>query len=144
MSDNAEWARMGPAIKADWIAALRSGRYEQGLCQLGRFGDDGEPRFCCLGVLSELAADRMIVSRSVEPGGGYTYGDERFTLPREVGAWASLPLPSVPESAVPDSLMGHLKPNLNYVPGDPIPLAVLNDTAYASFDELADIIESAL
>jgi hypothetical protein len=40
---------MDQQIKAEWVAALRSGEYEQGV-QLLRQGD----QFCCLGVLCDL------------------------------------------------------------------------------------------
>lgn len=46
---------MNPELKAKWIAALRSGEYEQttgALCRIGE--DDGKPRYCCLGVLLEV------------------------------------------------------------------------------------------
>lgn len=39
------------AIK--WAEALESGEYEQGVGNLRRL-DDGAPRYCCLGVLSDL------------------------------------------------------------------------------------------
>ena len=40
---------MTPEFKAQWIAALRSGKYEQGKGRL-REGD----KFCCLGVACDL------------------------------------------------------------------------------------------
>ena len=43
--------KMNPAIKDKWIAALRSGEYEQTTGQL-RNGDS----FCCLGVLCNVHA----------------------------------------------------------------------------------------
>lgn len=41
---------MNPEIKAKWLEALRSGKYEQGKGVLR----DAENRFCCLGVLCDL------------------------------------------------------------------------------------------
>lgn len=41
--------RMNPQIKERWIAALRSGKYEQGWGALNERG-----KFCCLGVLCDL------------------------------------------------------------------------------------------
>lgn len=46
---------MDPELKAKWVAALRSGKYEQttgALCRIG--ADDGKLRYCCLGVLMEV------------------------------------------------------------------------------------------
>jgi hypothetical protein len=40
---------MNPTVKAAWLAALRSGEYEQGRGRL-RVGDT----YCCLGVLADL------------------------------------------------------------------------------------------
>ena len=42
---------MNPEIKAQWLAALRSGDYQQGKSLLHY-----EDRFCCLGVLCDLYA----------------------------------------------------------------------------------------
>lgn len=57
--------KMDPEIKAEWVAALRSGNYNQGKGKLKAVfdhftdpnltGDQTELRHCCLGVLSELA-----------------------------------------------------------------------------------------
>jgi hypothetical protein len=41
------------AVAKKWVAALRSGKYQQGKCFLKT--DDG--KFCCLGVLAELAKE---------------------------------------------------------------------------------------
>lgn len=46
---------MDAELKAKWIAALRSGSYRQGTGQL-RSRDD---RFCCLGVLCQVAPNVM-------------------------------------------------------------------------------------
>jgi len=43
---------MDKAVKKDWTAALRSGKYKQGQ---GYLKDDGE--YCCLGVLCEIHPD---------------------------------------------------------------------------------------
>lgn len=45
-----EKTNLSPELKAKWIAALRSGEYEQGI---GRLYFEGA--YCCLGVLGELA-----------------------------------------------------------------------------------------
>jgi len=43
---------MDAKLKADWIAALRSGKYRQGIGFLN--SDKG---FCCLGVLCDISGD---------------------------------------------------------------------------------------
>lgn len=40
---------MKPQIKADWLKALRSGKYQQGKARLQSRG-----LFCCLGILCDL------------------------------------------------------------------------------------------
>lgn len=42
--------KMNPELKAKWIEALRSGKYQQAKARLRT----AESRFCCLGVLAEV------------------------------------------------------------------------------------------
>lgn len=46
--------KMNPEIKKLWVAALRSGEYNQGAAQLCYNDGDGK-RHCCLGVLARVA-----------------------------------------------------------------------------------------
>ncbi len=47
---------MKPALKKQWVKALRSGEYKQGRGCMHTVGKDGgSPRFCCLGVLVDIA-----------------------------------------------------------------------------------------
>jgi hypothetical protein len=65
---------MNPEIKAKWVAALRSGEYQQGKAHL----QTGDGKFCCLGVLCDLYRK--------ETGHGYWttyYNDKAFNLPGE-------------------------------------------------------------
>lgn len=43
-------SKMDPAVKAQWLTALRSGEYQQGRGYLRR-----NDTFCCIGVLADLA-----------------------------------------------------------------------------------------
>ena len=45
---------MTPELKARWVAALRSGEYEQGGGALRRSRPQRPDEFCCLGVLCDL------------------------------------------------------------------------------------------
>jgi hypothetical protein len=45
-----QMAKMNPEVKARWVAALRSGEYEQATGQLRKTTGS----FCCLGVLCNL------------------------------------------------------------------------------------------
>lgn len=51
---------MDAELKAKWTAALRSGEYKQGKGQLR----DGRGKFCCLGVLCNVAS--MQISKNGE------------------------------------------------------------------------------
>lgn len=84
---------MRATVKARWVAELRSGTRLQGIGAL-RVG----PRYCCLGVLCEIAVQDGIIGPG-EPmdtshscGLEYHYGDLglRSVLPYEVHVWAGL------------------------------------------------------
>lgn len=45
---------MNSEVKAKWLEALRSDKYQQGKEALCKIGYDGEKRYCCLGVLTDL------------------------------------------------------------------------------------------
>lgn len=92
---------MDPEIKKLWIEALRSDDYEQGksyLHSISNVGDDKEHRYCCLGVLCEIAikqglpiVDKLqenIVFSSRQTV--ITYDGQRSVLPGSVAAWANI------------------------------------------------------
>lgn len=57
---------MNPDIKAKWLEALRSGKYQQGKSRLR--ADD---RFCCIGVLCDVLNADAWAHSSVEIGEFY-------------------------------------------------------------------------
>jgi hypothetical protein len=78
-------------IKAQWVAALRSGEYEQGKMRL-RSADD---KYCCLGVLCEIAVKAAVIPAPVQaddPVASWSYGEEAewLALPGAVTEWAGL------------------------------------------------------
>lgn len=89
---------MNQEVKKEWIEALRSGEYRQGDSYLAsKDRHDDNYKFCCLGVLCELAYKKGIVTRtedSEDDGGDkyYCYGKDqcREYLPDEVINWANL------------------------------------------------------
>ncbi len=117
---------MNAEIKAKWVAALRSGQYEQGRERLC-----GSGAFCCLGVLSDLYIR--------ETGMGHwdgihcaTFKDkdgfrEATELPSAVMIWADI------ETAAPYA----------YTPNGTVDLIEAND-AGVPFPKIADIIEAYL
>jgi hypothetical protein len=131
-------------IKAQWLAALRSGEYEQAKGYLNVIkpvdhavpsSRGGKAGMCCLGVLCDLAVRAGVVETEVwEPDAGgaqfMRYGDERETTlpPYEVVVWAGM-----------SDLNPHVKSgaHMGY-------LTALNDTTGCSFAEIADAIEASL
>ncbi len=72
---------MKPEIKEHFVAALRSGKYEQGTHRLRV-----EDRFCCLGVLCDLHGTEQWENQVAD----YTYLNESEEPPQEVMEWAGL------------------------------------------------------
>lgn len=133
--------RMDPEIKAQWVAALRSGDFQQGKGVLHRVTDvngNGTEthEFCCLGVLSECAVAVGKAERKFGDTGYFRYydpADDEFGgnghyLPRVVKVWAGF---------------RDANPSLMYE-GDFHSLAELNDDFQLSFSEIADLIEDQL
>jgi hypothetical protein len=109
---------MDTKLKAEWIAALRSGKYKQGRL----FLRDSEDNYCCLGVLCEIAGEVAIANAAdndtvYRRAGAYcyrgTFGTLSSTMLREFGMSANL---------------------MNK-------LMEMNDTERCSFDTIADYIE---
>lgn len=116
---------MNPDIKAQWVAALRSGEYKQGKERLHTAKDDS---YCCLGVLCEVAVkagvDLAIDAYSV----GKSYDNDGHTLNEKVQTWAGL-LDCNPRTSEGEY--------------EDLELAGLNDQGY-TFEQLAAVIERDL
>lgn len=105
---------MNQEIKKLWVAALRSGKYKQGVGSLLNRVDE----YCCLGVLCDLAVKKQVVHSFLDAHNG------RNEVPGDiVRLWAGL-TDSNPQIANSS-------------------LAQLNDQG-ATFTEIADIIEKEL
>jgi len=74
-----------------WIAALRSGLFQQGNGYLRKDEENG-PTLCCLGVACELAIlDGVeIKKKRNEADGIYRYEETESILPEEVRKWLGL------------------------------------------------------
>jgi hypothetical protein len=118
---------MDPEIRARWTAALRSGDYEQGYGVL-RSGE----KYCCLGVLCDLAARDGAVEAAEDEDGTWKYGNERKLLPEAVLTWAGLD-DSSPEVRVADWRRPHSPA--------PAALTTLNDNEESPFAAIADAID---
>lgn len=118
---------MKPDIKAQWVAALRSGEYKKANSRLRR-----DNRFCCLGVLCDLHAKAHPEQGGWKPEPDarhlFRYSGDAADLPTPVMAWAGLT---------------RRDPIVHNSSGGMTSLANMND-AGMTFKEIADIIERQL
>ena len=84
---------MNQEVKAQWVAALRSGAYEQGRSHLR----STEDKFCCLGVLCDVAVEQGLATwqpSMLNPDAFYVAGKgtdrSPALLPVVVQQWAGL------------------------------------------------------
>lgn len=77
-------------VRKLWVEALESGKYKQGKMRLKRT-DAGEDRYCCLGVLCDLAAKHGICDESREDyAGNWVFDYKTYTPPTSVLNWIGL------------------------------------------------------
>jgi hypothetical protein len=94
---------MDPRVKALWVAALRSGKYQQGEGHLRRKKNgltEGHIAYCCLGVLTDLMIIEVgdetkakwspDILQSFEFWSGNPFEQEGQMLPHPVQRWAGL------------------------------------------------------
>lgn len=113
-----------------WTEALRSGQYMQGTGSLHqRGGHDHADRFCCLGVLCDLALKEGVVKRVKYDEAIYAYDDDGSHLPISVQKWAGLTSGNVFFSTEP---------------GRSVSAVTLNDDRKVSFPVIADWIDKYL
>lgn len=122
-------------IRDRWVAKLESGEYAHGRTALTYESANGK-RFCCLGVLCEIAVEDGIIERKREVNycgeatSVYQYGSQKnsYLLPEEVVEWAGLES-SNPKAATPGRW--HARTTLAYI----------NDNA-RSFDPVIALIKT--
>lgn len=86
-------ARMNPEVKREWLEALRSGDYVQGDGMLKMTTVDGtDPRFCCMGVLCELAVKHGVIAAAEQSiySQGWSYDNDKAYPTAPVLEWAGL------------------------------------------------------
>lgn len=138
---------MNNEVKDLWVRALRSGEYQQGDGRLVTFVE-GQPKFCCLGVLTDLYIKRNEDLVWSEPevstrGICYSHADgQHLLLPDSVKYWAGLRIsdPHVSLLSLSEEQKERLKPANRM---SLIALSVLNDQGF-SFEEIAGLIEKNL
>ncbi len=130
---------MNLAIKTKWVAALRSGEYEQGTGELMHTSDESDyTEHCCLGVLTSLYAKEHNLE----------FTGEEAALKQSTGNGAQeyLCLPVIEWAG-----LTHYNPEVKYQ-GEMLPLSCLNDgqdttdglVKKHNFHEIADLIEAQL
>ena len=141
-----------------WVNALRSGGYKQGGDVLHYQDDSGEQRFCCLGVLCDLAYAHNVVKREegdelsayrqgISDARGwkvfhYGWGGSVVDLPHEVVEWAGLP--TCGEDDPDDTYFNQGDPFLTSLEfRHPRHISYFNDSGY-DFNTIADLIEAQL
>ena len=127
---------MDQEFKARWVAALRSGEYEQSQGQLVADFGDGQKVFCCLGVACELAVEDGLAKRSIT-GDGYHEGyvdSEGWISNGAIPATLAIQLGLTPSGKLPQTVKAG---STNHYE-----LASLNDTGGWTFAQIADYIET--
>lgn len=85
---------MNQVIRQKWVAALRSGKYQQTTQKLKNHGTNN---FCCLGVLCDIHR-KIVLKKGVDKVWKHSpnlphkdlYNDEGSILPYNVQKWAGL------------------------------------------------------
>jgi hypothetical protein len=120
---------MNKEVKDIWTKELRSGQRNQGVLSLG-YVEDGKDRFCCLGILCELAVKEGIIERIIDKD-SYIYDGYVTALPEAVQKWAEL---------------GQFT-RIKLKEGEVIKhvdITHINDVLEYSFEKIADLIEEQL
>lgn len=140
---------MNKEVRAKWISALRSGKYEQGYHYLNAYD-----KFCCLGVLCEIAVEEGVTIKVNGPyGQGNTVnaykdgtGLRDGALGDNVCKWAGLKISDsvgfvvFNQSDIDSGLFKGLEEGGAVVPMS-TSLAALNDSKLYSFEDIAKIVE---
>lgn len=131
---------MNPEIKAEWLAALRSGNYTQTNGALRREDKAGGASFCCLGVLCDVLSKDGRISFVQDPGYDdlrhYGAGTDNFGNAVEGSSF------SLPDLVC--ELVGISTDAGEYVDddGNYRTLIGLNDSHKKTFEQIADVIEA--
>lgn len=122
---------MKEEIKQEWISALRSGEYTQGIGYL-KTVENSTPKHCCLGVLCDLFLKKNPESgwswREPDVNHVSLFGADAKILPITIREWAGL---------------GSSNPNIQMDELGKTTIAHINDRGL-SFEKIAKIIDDQL
>lgn len=110
--------------RAEWVKALRSGKYRQTSNQLW----DGERKYCCLGVACEVY-NKFHDKKLNKVKDKCSFDGKDDVLPERVSNWLGI------------TNCGHLKNKINLGDLELKTLIDLNDDAEWKFSKIADVIE---
>ena len=122
-------------IKTKWIAALRSGQYEQTDMRLRN--NEG---YCCLGVLCDLYSRETGEAWFETSNGDFSMHNSETTLPDKVQKWADLYHQHGAYVAVTKRYDEGEDTTIHHAPS----LTELNDQWQYDFHQIADVIEQQL
>ncbi len=125
---------MNQEIKAQWVAALRSGEYPQGYNALRRTDTD---TYCCLGVLCELAVKAEIAVRLDQD-------EAEWSLYKAVNSETDCASGLPPRAVVAWAEIGTSNPAVELPNGGRMEMSALNDNLRMTFAEIADLVEAQL
>ena len=120
---------MTPELKAQWVEALRSGKYKQGAGFL-RSTCDGEDTFCCLGVLAAVLPSDL--------GTWYKNFERHRSAPYDVYGFGT------PLNNNGGYLIQEVREAAGLSKDDVAILVRMNDNSTAGFNGIADYIETHL
>lgn len=150
-----ETEKLDPQIKARWVAALRSGNYEQArgrLCYV-RANENQvlTEKYCCLGVLCEIAVADGVIAKSTEnPRHGDGSWARSFFDPNNTEDRATGDLPGKVAKWAYGLSQGAFRNEYSTDPlvrigvNDERRLSGCNDTLGLDFNQIADLIEKSL
>jgi len=126
-----------PALKAQWVAALRSGHYEQGACSLKKI-QAGVTVHCCLGVLCEVLVQNgsdLVERVTIDDGDGDIAYREVFFRQKDFSG--DLILNTTDLTDVTRHELGMKAKIMETLMG-------MNDSGKHDFESIADYIEKKL
>lgn len=132
---------MNADVKKLWIDALRSGEKKQGVRALCK-----NDKYCCMGILCEIAREQGIVNTKIITGDVYYVATPEFIDSHQDKKLTGMDLEQTNYLLAPVlewSGLSHRDPVVFW--GDQfVSLASLNDDKELSFQQIADLIEDQL
>lgn len=135
---------MNEDVKQEWLSALRSEDYTQGIGELKTANNE----FCCLGVLCDLAVKAEVAHWENTKAYGWVLVPSGKTV-EEAKKENNLGTAVLPGFVMDWAGIDAVNPKVRYVFNEDIgrenvPLSTLNDSRAATFEQIADAIERDL